>query len=78
MGHSGWPRPYGCNRFNTAKQEPCSQQQKERRQARPKSHTPSHPDFHSFKNPGNGMCKFDNYYANRASRCVLPCSWSEN
>jgi hypothetical protein len=24
--------------------------------ARPKSHPPSRPDFHSFQNPGNGMC----------------------
>jgi hypothetical protein len=35
---------------------------------RPKSRLPSHPDFHSFQNPGNGMCKFHNYYANRANR----------
>jgi hypothetical protein len=26
--------------------------------AHPKSHHPSHPDFHSFQNPGNGMCKY--------------------
>jgi hypothetical protein len=26
--------------------------------ARTKGHPPSHPDFHSFQNPGNGMCKF--------------------
>jgi hypothetical protein len=32
--------------------------------ARPKSR----PDFHSFQNPGNGMCKFHNYYANRANK----------
>jgi hypothetical protein len=35
--------------------------------ARPKSHPLSRPDFHSFQNPGNGMCKFHNYYANRAT-----------
>ncbi len=46
--------------------------------ARPKSRPPSRPDFHSFQNPGNGMCKFHNYYANRANRCISPCSWSEN
>ncbi len=46
--------------------------------ARPKSRPPSRPDFHSFQNPGNGMCKFHNYYANRANRCIPPCSWSEN
>jgi hypothetical protein len=45
---------------------------------RPKSRLPSRPDFHSFQNPGNGMCKFHNYYANRANRCIQPCSWSEN
>ncbi len=42
--------------------------------ALPKSHPPSRPDFHSFQNPGNGMCKFHNYYANRANRCIPPCS----
>jgi hypothetical protein len=46
--------------------------------ASPKSRPPFRPDFHSFQNSGNGMCKFHNYYANRANRCVLPCSWSEN
>jgi hypothetical protein len=46
--------------------------------ARPKSHPPSRPDFHSFQIPGNSMCKFHNYYANRANRCIPPCSWSEN
>jgi hypothetical protein len=46
--------------------------------ARPKSRPPFRPDFHSFQNPGNGMCKFHNYYANRANRCISPCSWSEN
>ncbi len=46
--------------------------------ARPKSHPPSRPDFHSFQNPGNGMCKFHNYYANRANRCIPPCSLLEN
>ncbi len=46
--------------------------------ARPKSCPPSHPDFHSFQNPGNGMCKYHHYYANRANRCISPCSWSEN
>jgi hypothetical protein len=43
--------------------------------ARPKSSPPSCPDFHSFQNPSNGMCKFHNYYANRANRCIPPCSW---
>jgi hypothetical protein len=43
--------------------------------ARPKSRPSSRPDFHSFQNPGNGMCKFHNYYANRANRCIPPCSW---
>ncbi len=46
--------------------------------ARPKSCPPSQPDFHSLQNPGNGMCKFHNYYANRANRCISPCSWLEN
>jgi hypothetical protein len=43
-----------------------------------KSRPPPRPDLHSFQNPGNGMCKFHNYYANRANRCIPPCSWSEN
>ena len=46
--------------------------------ARPKSRPPSRPDFYSFQNPGNGVCKFHNYYANKANRCISPCSWSEN
>jgi hypothetical protein len=46
--------------------------------ARSKSRPPSRPDFHSFQNPGNGVCKFHNYYANRAHRCAPPCAWSEN
>ncbi len=46
--------------------------------ARPKSRPPFRPDFHSFQNPGNGVCKFHNYYTNRANRCILPCFWSEN
>ncbi len=28
--------------------------------ARSKSRQHSHPDFHSFQNPGNGVCKFHN------------------
>jgi hypothetical protein len=46
--------------------------------ARPESRTSSSPDFHSFQKPDNGMCKFHNYYANMAHRCIPPCSWSEN
>ncbi len=46
--------------------------------ARPKSRPPSRPDFHSFQNPGNGVCKFHNYYANRANRCISPCSWLQH
>jgi hypothetical protein len=46
--------------------------------AHPKSCPPSGPDFHSFQNPGNGMCKFHNYYANSTNRCIPPCFWFEN
>jgi hypothetical protein len=46
--------------------------------ARSKSRPPSRPNFHSFQNPGNGICKFHNYYAHRAHRCALPCASSEN
>jgi hypothetical protein len=45
--------------------------------ARSKSHPPSHPAFHSFQNPANGMCKFHNYYSNRAHRCIAPCTFLE-
>jgi hypothetical protein len=44
--------------------------------ARSKSRPPSCPDFYSFHNPGNGMCKFHNYYAYKALRCTSPCTWS--
>ncbi len=46
--------------------------------ARSKSRPPSRPDFHLFQNPGNGICKFHNYYAHRAHRCAPPCAYSEN
>jgi hypothetical protein len=46
--------------------------------ARSKSRPPSCPDFYSFQNPGNGVCKFHNYYAHKAHRCALPCAWLEN
>jgi hypothetical protein len=39
---------------------------------RSKSHPPYRPDFYSFQNPGNGVCKFDNYYAHKAHRCASP------
>jgi hypothetical protein len=34
--------------------------------------------FFSFPNPGNGVCKYHNYYNARAYKCVNPCPWSEN
>ncbi len=43
-----------------------------------KSRPTSRPDFYSFQNPGNGVCKFHNYYAHKAHSCALPCAWSEN
>jgi hypothetical protein len=43
-----------------------------------KSHPPSSSDFFSFQNPGNGMCKFHNFYGNKAHKCIFPCSWSKN
>jgi hypothetical protein len=46
--------------------------------ARSKSRPPSCPDFYSFHNPGNGVCKLHNYYAHKALRCTSPCTWSEN
>jgi hypothetical protein len=45
---------------------------------RSKSRLPSHPDFYSFHNPGNGVCKFHNYYAHKAHRCISPNPWLEN
>ncbi len=46
--------------------------------ARSKSRPPSHPAFHAFQNPANGVCKFHNYYSNRAHKCIAPCTFSEN
>jgi hypothetical protein len=46
--------------------------------ARSKSRPPSRPDFYSFQNPGNGICKFHNYYAHKAHGCAPPCAYSEN
>jgi hypothetical protein len=46
--------------------------------ARSKCCPPSCPDFYSFENPGNGICKFHNYYTHKAHRCASPCVWSEN
>ncbi len=43
-----------------------------------KSPPHSRPDFYSIHNPGNGVCKFHNYYAHKALRCISPCTWSEN
>jgi hypothetical protein len=43
---------------------------------RSKSSPPSHPDFYYFHNPGNGVCKFHNYYTHKALRCISPCTWS--
>jgi hypothetical protein len=43
-----------------------------------KSHPPSRLAFHAFQNPANGVCKFHNYYSNRAHRCIAPCTFSEN
>ncbi len=44
--------------------------------ARSKSCPTSRPDFYSFQNPGNGICKFHNY-AQKAHRWTSPCAWSE-
>ncbi len=38
----------------------------------------SSSDFFSFQNPGNGMCKFHNFYGNKAHKYIILCSWSEN
>jgi hypothetical protein len=37
--------------------------------------SPSGPDFYSFQNPGNYVCKFHNYYAHKAHRCAPLCAW---
>jgi hypothetical protein len=36
-----------------------------------KSHLPSGSDFFSFQNPGNGMCRFHNFYGNKAHKCIF-------
>ena len=38
----------------------------------------SRPPFQHFHNPGNGMCKYHNYYGKSAHRCFAPCTFSEN
>jgi hypothetical protein len=43
-----------------------------------KSRPHSGSDFFSFQNLGNGMCKFHNFYSNKAHKCIFPCSYSEN
>ncbi len=40
-----------------------------------KSRPPSRSDFFSFQNPGNGMCKFHNFYGNKAHKYIFPCSY---
>jgi hypothetical protein len=59
---------------------PASEKRNDKRNsnARSKSRPPSGSDFFSFKNPGNGMCKFHDFYGNKAHRCIFPCFWSEN
>jgi hypothetical protein len=46
--------------------------------AHAKSRPPSGSNLFSFQNPGNGMCKFHNFYDNKAHMCIFLCSWSEN
>jgi hypothetical protein len=55
--HSRSPAPHSGKRGN-----------KRSGNARSKSRPPSRPDFYSFQNPGNGICKFHNYYAHKAHR----------
>jgi hypothetical protein len=43
-----------------------------------RSRPASRPDFSSFQNHGNGVCKFHNYYAHKAHRCAPPYALSEN
>ncbi len=38
--------------------------------ARSKS-CPSGSDYFSFQNPGNGICKFHNFYGNKAHKCIF-------
>jgi hypothetical protein len=61
------PAPTGGERSDKRNSNACS-----------KSRPPSRPDFHSFQNPANGVCRFHNYYSNRAHRCFAPCTYSEN
>jgi hypothetical protein len=54
---------------------PTSRKKSDKRsgKTRFKSRPPYRPDFYSFHNPGNGVCKFHNYYAHNAHRCVTLC-----
>jgi hypothetical protein len=64
---SGNPAPSSGKRGDKRSGNACS-----------KSRPLSRPDFYSFQNPGNGMCKFHNYYAHKAHRCAPPSAWLEN
>jgi hypothetical protein len=59
---------------------PASRKKNNRRNgnARSKSHPPSGSDFFSVQNLGNGMCKFHNFYSNKAHKSIFPCSYLEN
>jgi hypothetical protein len=77
-GHDPTVAAASTQRSNSPAPHTGKQGDKKNGNARSKSRPPSHPDFYSFQNPGNGICKFHNYYAHKAHRCATPCAWSEN
>jgi hypothetical protein len=82
VGRSRRPRPTVAATMTQRSQSPTQANMKksDKRSVNngSKSSPPSPPDFYSFHNPGNGVCKFHNYYTHKALRCISPCTWSEN
>ncbi len=59
---------------------PASRRKNDKRNS--KAHSKSCPlsgsNFFAFQNPDYGMCKYHNFYNNKAFKCIVPCSFLEN
>jgi hypothetical protein len=73
-----WDASGGHNPTVGRSRSPAPANWKRNGNTRSKSRPPSGLYFFSFQNPGNGMCKFHNFYGNKAHKCIFPCSYSEN
>jgi hypothetical protein len=65
--HSRSPAP-ACGRNNDRRNS----------NAHSKSRLTSGSDFFTFQNPGNGICKFHNFYNSKAHKRIFPSSYLEN